>query len=292
MDRPRRSALYLPGSNARAIEKSKGLDCDVILFDLEDAVAPEAKDLARTQILESLTTRHENNGFGTKELVVRINAKATPWYARDLEAVAIAKPHAVLLPKVESAEQIEQLADDFTKAGGTEDVRFWCMMETPKGILHSESIASCTSRLECFVMGTSDLTQDMRALHTPLRLPMLTSLGLSLLAARAYGLTILDGVALDLSDELAFVDACDQGRELGFDGKTLIHPNQIGPCNLAFSPSDEELERARSIVTAYAEARAKGRGVVVLKGRLVEELHVREAQRILALHAVLEARVS
>ena len=224
--------------------------------------------------------------------MIRINSASTPWYVDDLQAAVEAKPHAVLLPKVESAEQVKRLADDFAKAGGPDDVRFWCMMETPKGVLHCDSVATSEPRLECFIMGTSDLTQDMRALHTALRLPMLTALGLCLLAARANGLTILDGVALDLSDEPGFVAACTQGRELGFDGKTLIHPKQIGPCNITFSPSKEEVVRAQSIVSAFSEARAAGRGVVVLNGRLVEELHVREAQRTLALHTALESRSS
>jgi citrate lyase subunit beta/citryl-CoA lyase len=290
MDRPRRSALYLPGSNARAIEKSKELDCDVIIFDIEDAVAPEAKSLARNQIRDALILHQKTNLFGNKELILRVNAPNTPWYKDDVLAAAAAKPHAVLLPKVESSDQVKRFIEDFGAANGSNDVRVWCMMETPKGILRCEPIASSSDRLDCFVMGTSDLTQELRAHHTTMRLPMLTSLGLCLLAARAFGLGILDGVNLDLTDDDRFVSSCVQGRELGFDGKTLIHPKQIGPCNRVFSPSPPEVERANAIVSAYADARAAGRGVVVLDGRLVEELHVREAQRIIALNGALKSQ--
>jgi citrate lyase subunit beta/citryl-CoA lyase len=293
MDRPRRSALYLPGANQRAIEKSRTLECDVVVFDLEDSVAPEAKALARDQVLRALTQDGGKSAFGNKEVVVRINASTTPWYEEDVRAVANAAPHAVLLPKVESTEQVQQLARDLTGHGPkglAGEVRIWCMMETPKGVLRSESIAGAHPQLECLVMGTSDLTQDMRALHTSLRLPMLTSLGLCLLAARAYGLSILDGVALDLNDEPGFIHACNQGRELGFDGKTLIHPSQIAPCNEAFSPSEDAVSRAKAVVDAFGQARADGRGVVVLDGKLVEELHVREAQRVISLHNALEQR--
>jgi citrate lyase subunit beta/citryl-CoA lyase len=188
---------------------------------------------------------------------------------------------------------VNQLANDLngnSHRGRADDMRIWCMMETPKGVLRSEGIAGAHPLLECLVMGTSDLTQDMRALHTSLRLPMLTSLGLCLLAARAHGLTVLDGVALDLNDEPGFVQACIQGRELGFDGKTLIHPKQIGPCNTVFSPGEEAVSRARAVVDAFGRARTEGRGVAVLDGRLVEELHVREARRVLALHEALAQR--
>jgi len=296
MVRLRRSALYLPCSNSRAIAKSRELDCDVVLFDLEDAVAPEAKAEARARVREALMERRSltqssnvetRAGGRDQELVVRINALNSEWYKEDLLAVAEAKPDGLLLPKVESAEQIRQLARDFANIGGSDDVRFWCMMETPKGILQCDSIAGAHPRLECLVMGTSDLTQDLHALHTSLRLPMLTSLGLCLLAARAHGLSILDGVALDLADDSAFADSCSQGRELGFDGKTLIHPKQIAVCNSTFSPSAAEVERARGVVDAFAAARSGGRGVVVHQGRLVEELHVREAERILATHLSL-----
>lgn len=290
MDRLRRSALYLPASNPRAIAKSKSLDCDVVLLDLEDAVAPDAKSLAREHILAALANAPSRAEFGERELVIRVNGPETQWYDDDLRATVEANPNAILLPKVDRAEQVRQLIADFARHGGSPDVRVWCMMETPKGILQADAIGQAHPKLECLVMGTSDLTQDMRALHTSLRLPMLTSLGLCLLAARAHGLSILDGVALDLADQSGFVAACTQGRELGFDGKTLIHPNQIGPCNAAFSPSEDAVERARRVLDAFAQARSAGKGVVVLEGRLVEELHVREAQRTLALHEALDSR--
>jgi citrate lyase subunit beta/citryl-CoA lyase len=186
---------------------------------------------------------------------------------------------------------VTKLADDLEAAGAPDSIRIWCMMETPKAILNSAMIAASHERLECLVLGTSDLTQDLHALHTALRLPMLTSLGLCLLAARANGLAILDGVALDLSDEAAFRAACLQGREMGFDGKTLVHPKQIVDCNEAFSPSAIDVTQAQNVVDAFSVARAAGQGVATLNGRLIEGLHVREAERVLALHKAISARI-
>ena len=284
--RPRRSALYVPGSNARALEKARELPADVLLFDLEDAVAPDAKEAARATVAAALAGRDR---YRPRELMVRVNGLDTPWGHADLVAFAAAGADAILLPKVESADAVRRARAVLGEAGARADLPIWCMMETPRGILRAEEIADAPG-VACLVMGTSDLTKDLHALHTGERLPMLVALGTCLLAARAAGIAILDGVHLDLADAEGFRAACRQGRELGFDGKTLIHPSQIGPANAAFGPDAAAVEQARRIVAAYAEARARGAGVAVLDGRLVELLHVREAERLLALAAAIEER--
>lgn len=277
--RPRRSVLYMPGSNARALDKAKTLPADALILDLEDAVAPEQKALAREQVCTAVTT----GGYGGRELIIRTNGLDTPWGKDDLVAAAKAGPDAVLLPKVESAAQV-QAAEALLKASGAPDkTAIWCMMETPKGILHAEEIASASKRLAVFVMGTSDLVKDLNAQHTPLRLPVITSLGLCLLAARAYGLSILDGVYLDLDDEAGFEAACKQGLELGFDGKTLIHPKTIDAANRIFAPSETEVARAHKIIAAFEQASKEGKAVVVVDGKLVENLHVEQAKKLAAL---------
>lgn len=284
--RPRRSALYMPGDNARALEKAKALPADVLLLDLEDSVAPDAKEAARAGVLAALAGRQ---GYGRRELVARVNGLETPWGRADLAALAGAGADAILLPKVESADAVRRARAVLAAAGAPEGLPIWCMIETPRGCLRAEEIADAPG-VGCLVMGTSDLAKDLHALHTGTRLPMLVALGSGLLAARAAGIAILDGVHLDLADEAGFAAACRQGRELGFDGKTLIHPRQIGPANAAFGPSDEEVGQARRVVEAYARARAAGAGVAVLDGRLVEALHVREAERLLALAAAIAER--
>lgn len=284
--RPRRSVLYMPGSNARALEKAKSLAADGLILDLEDAVAPDAKDLARDQVCGAV----RSGGYGPRELVVRINGLDTAWGAADLEAACAAGPDAVLVPKVESAAMVREVAERLDRHGAPEDTRIWCMMETPRGILHGEEIAAASPRIACLVMGTSDLAKDLHARHTALRLPMLTSLSICLLAARAEGLAILDGVHLDLADDEGFVAACEQGVELGFDGKTLIHPKQIEPCNRVFAPGPDEVDRARRIIAAFAEAEAEGKAVAVVDGALVENLHVAAARRLVALADAIAAR--
>lgn len=282
--RPRRSALYVPGTNERAIQKAGSLDQDVILFDLEDSVAPDEKSSARSQACGAVRTRTQGGQrFGAKELVIRVNGFGTPWYAEDLREAVAASPDAILLPKVEDPNQLLSAVREIEMLGALNDMALWAMVETPRGVLNVTSIAAAHERLTCLVMGTSDLTNDLRALHTPDRLPLLTSLGLCVLAARANHKSILDGVSLDLSNEAAFMNSCRQGRELGFDGKTLIHPRQIAGCNAAFSPTDDEIARAREVITAFDAARASGRGVTVVRGQLIEEMHVRDAKRTLAL---------
>ena len=277
--RPRRSVLYMPGSNPRALEKARSLPADGLIFDLEDAVAPGSKEAARDLVLDALG----QGGYGGREILVRVNGPATAWAKDDLAAAARSGAHGVLLPKVESAEQVQQADALLTAAGAPDDQAIWCMMETPRGILRAAEIAGSSPRLGGLVMGTSDLAKDLHAAHTKMRLPMLVSLGQCLLAARAYGLAILDGVHLDLEDEEGFAESCRQGLDLGFDGKTLIHPKTIGAANRIFAPAEAELAWAGKIIAAFQEARAKGAGVVVVDGKLVEQLHVEMAERTVAL---------
>jgi citrate lyase subunit beta/citryl-CoA lyase len=277
--RPRRSVLYMPGANARALEKSRTLPADALIFDLEDAVAPDTKLTARSQIIQAV----EAGGYGKREILIRTNGLNTPWGYDDLVAVAKAGADAVLLPKVESAEMVRQAESVLESHGAPSNLAIWCMMETPRGMLHAEEIADASPRLGGLVMGTSDLAKDLQAQHTAMRLPLITALGLCLLAARAARIAILDGVFLDLNDHEGFVDSCRQGAELGFDGKTLIHPKQLAAANEVFGPSEEELRLSRRIIDAYAAAEAEGKGVVVVDGKLIEKLHVDHAERVVAL---------
>jgi citrate lyase subunit beta/citryl-CoA lyase len=284
--RPRRSALYMPGSNARALEKARTLDADVLLLDLEDAVAPAAKAEARRLVLAALAA----GGFGRRELVLRVNGAGTPWGADDLAAAARSGADAVLLPKVESAEEVARAAGMLRAAGAPDGLALWAMIETPRGVLAAPAIAAASPRLACLVAGTSDLVKELRARHTAGRGEVLAALSLTVLAARAHGLGCLDGVHLDLADEAGFEAQCRQGRDLGFDGKTLIHPRTIAAANRAFSPDQAELTAARRILVAHAEAESFGQGVVVVDGRLVEALHVEAARRLLALAEAVAAR--
>lgn len=277
--RPRRSVLYMPGANARALEKSRSLPADALIFDLEDAVAPDAKLTARKQIMQAV----EAGGYGKREILIRTNGLNTPWGYDDLVAVAKAGADAVLLPKVESAEMVRQAESVLESHGAPSNLAIWCMMETPRGMLHAEEIADSSPRLGGLVMGTSDLAKDLQAQHTAMRLPLITALGLCLLAARAARIAILDGVFLDLNDQEGFIDSCRQGAELGFDGKTLIHPKQLEAANEVFGPSEEELRLSGRIIDAYAAAEAEGKGVVVVDGKLIEKLHVDHAERVVAL---------
>ncbi|MGB8328494.1 MAG: CoA ester lyase [Polyangiales bacterium] len=278
-DRPRRSVLYMPGANARALEKSRTLPADALIFDLEDAVAPDAKLTAREQVIRAV----EAGGYAKREIFIRTNGVNTPWGYDDLAAVAKVGPDAVLLPKVESAETVRQAEAVLATHGAPLRMAIWCMMETPRAMLHAEEIADASPRLGGLVMGTSDLAKDLQAQHTAMRLPLITALGMCILAARAARIAILDGVYLDLNDHEGFVDSCRQGAELGFDGKTLIHPKQLAAANEIFAPSDDEVRLSRQIIEAYAEAEAQGKGVVVVDGKLIEKLHVDHAKRVVAL---------
>jgi len=281
--RPRRSMLYMPGSNARALEKGRTLAADALILDLEDAVAPDAKETARRQSLEALA----EGGYGKREILVRTNGLDSEWGREDIAAMAKSGADAILLPKIESAEMVRQAEEIMADHGAPAGLAIWCMIETPLGVLHAEEIAWGSQRLGGFVMGTSDLAKDLHCLHTPGRLPFVTSLSLCILAARAHGLAILDGVHLDLADDEGFADSCRQGLEFGFDGKTLIHPKTIDKANEIFAPSADEIAWSERIIAAHDEASKQGKGVVVVDGKLVENLHVENAKRIVALAAMI-----
>ncbi len=283
--RPRRSMLYMPGSNARALEKARSLPADALILDLEDAVSPDAKVQARERIVATVS----QGGYGYREVIVRVNGLNTPWGRDDVAAIATCGADAVLFPKVEAPEQVLEAVAALDAAGAPAELPVWIMAETPRCMLRIDAICAASPRLAGIVMGTSDLAKELRARHTPGRLPFLTSLGLCVLAARAYGLDILDGVHLDLDDEAGLRAACEQGRDLGFDGKTLIHPKQIDPANEVFAPSQQEMETAEVLIAAWEEARVAGKGVVVVNGKLVENLHVEEAQRVLAVAEAIRA---
>lgn len=283
--RPRRSALYMPGSNARALEKARSLPADVLILDLEDAVAPDAKETARAQVVAAL----EAGGYGHREVLVRVNGLETPWGRADIEAVARTGADGLLMPKVEGAEHVRKTADLLAEAGAAEAMALWCMIETPLGVLKAEEIAVADRRLAGFAMGTADLAKDLHCAHTPDRLPFVASLGKVVLAARAFGLAALDGVHLDLSDDEGFAAQCRQGRDFGFDGKTLIHPKTIEAANRAFGPSESEVADAHAVIEAHERAMAAGAGVAVLDGKLVETLHVENARRLLTMAEMIAA---
>jgi citrate lyase subunit beta/citryl-CoA lyase len=280
--RPRRSMLYMPGSNARAIEKARELPADGVILDLEDAVAPDAKAQARELVVQAL----QKGGFGGREVLVRINGLDTAWWRDDL-AVAAAGPDALLLPKVATPEQLRELARHFVGVGAEARIRVWAMMETPLAMLNAREIAAAAldpaTRLAGFVMGTNDLAKETRARIVPGRAPMLPWLMACVAAARAYGLAILDGVYNELGDLEGFSAECRQARDLGFDGKTLIHPQQIAPCNAAFSPAPEEVAWARKIIAAFDLPENAGKGVIQIEGRMVERLHAEMARQVVAI---------
>jgi citrate lyase subunit beta/citryl-CoA lyase len=275
--RPRRSVLYMPGSNARALEKARSIAADALILDLEDAVAPDAKDVARAQVCDVVAAR----GFGKREVIVRINALSTPWGEADLAAANAAKPDAILVPKVSTPRDLEIDLD----AG----IALWAMIETPLAILNIAALAGAGGRLACFVMGTNDLVKELRGQHTAGRANLSAALGLSVAAARAHGLCAIDGVFNDIQDADGFADQCRQGRSFGFDGKTLIHPSQVEPCNAVFAPSAEEVAAARQVIAAFDLPENKGKGAIKLDGRMVELLHAEIAHRTVALADAIEA---
>lgn len=279
--RPRRSALYMPASNARALEKAKTLPADTIIFDLEDAVAPDAKDTARQQAMDAVA----GGGYGARELVVRVNGIDTDWGADDMRAAGQTMPDAVLLPKVENSDRLRTACNMLPEA-----LSVWCMIETPRGVLNANALAAVHGRIDCLVAGTSDLAADLNIRPGARREPLWQALSMIVLAARAQGLTALDGVHLDLEDDEGFAAMCEQGRDFGFDGKTLIHPRQIEPANRFFSPDDGDIEEAQVIVDAFEQAEREGKGMVVVNGRLIEHLHVAESRRLLALADAIAAR--
>jgi citrate lyase subunit beta/citryl-CoA lyase len=288
--RPRRSLLYMPGSNARAIEKARTLPADAIILDLEDSVAPEAKETARSQVVEAVGA----GGFGAREVFVRVNGLDTPWCVDDLAAVCAAAPDAILVPKIATADQLEQIGKRLLDMRTDQRTRVWAMIETPFAVLNAREVAAAAldseTRFTGFVLGTNDLAKDTGARIVPGRLPMLPWLSLCIAAARAYGLLVIDGVYNDLGDADGFARECAQARDLGFDGKTLIHPNQIGPCNAAFSPSEEEVAQARRVIAAFDLPENRDKGVVQLDGRMVERLHADMARRTVAIADAIAER--
>ena len=276
-NRPYRSVLYIPGSKARALDKVPTLAADAIIFDLEDAVAPDEKAAAR----QTLTAWLAAQSFAPRAGMVRINALDTEWGRADLEAISVARPEAVLLPKVNSAADIETLAALLDARAEFADTRIWAMMETPLGILNAAQIAMAP-RMEGFIMGTNDLAKDLNCRTRPDRLPMITALSHCLLAARAAGIVAVDGVYNSFRDEAGLEAECIQGRDLGFDGKTLIHPAQLEIANRCFAPSAAELDLARRQIAAFDAAIAEGLGVAVVDGKIVENLHIESARALLA----------
>ncbi len=286
--RPRRSLLYMPGSNARAMEKARELPADGVILDLEDAVAPDAKAKARELIIAAL----KQGGFGRREVIVRINGLDTPWWQDDL-AVAAAVPDAILVPKVSGPQQLREVAKHLVGVRAEATIGIWAMMETPLAMLNAREIAAAArddgSRLAGFVMGTNDLAKDTRAGLLPGRAPMLPWLMTCIAAARAYGIDIVDGVYNELGNAEGFAAECRQARDLGFDGKTLIHPQQIGPCNEAFSPAADEVAWARKIIAAFELPENASKGVIQVDGRMVERLHAEMAQRTVAIADAIAA---
>ena len=283
--RPRRSVLYMPSSNERALEKAKSIACDGIIFDLEDAVAPDAKVQSRGKAAAAVA----DPAYGKRERILRVNGMDTQWHDDDMRAASEAAPDAILVPKVSSAEEVQRLVAAMDRYGAPAQTLLWAMVETPVAMLHCEEIAKASDRLDCLVMGTNDLAKELFAEHVPGRGPLLTGLGLCLLAARAAGISIIDGVYNNVKDAEGFEAECQQGRQMGFDGKTLIHPGQVDPCNAAFAPSEAAVEEARAILVAWDEALAQGRGVATVNGRMIENLHVETAKRNLQMHEAIRA---
>jgi citrate lyase subunit beta/citryl-CoA lyase len=283
--RPRRSVLYMPGANERALEKAQTIPADALILDLEDAVSPDAKEEARERVCAAASS----GSYGRREVTIRANGIGTQWHDADLKAIAAAGPSAVVVPKINSAADVNAIERALEAGGAPDRTRIWAMLETPVAVLHAEEICGASERLAVLVMGTNDLVKELRAARVPGRHPLLGGLGLSVLAARAHNKVILDGVYNDIKDEAGFAAECRQGREMGFDGKTLIHPSQVEPCNAAFAPTADEVEGANRIIAAFEEAEADGRGVVTVDGRMIESLHVEEARRTLAIAEAIAA---
>jgi citrate lyase subunit beta / citryl-CoA lyase len=281
--RPRRSVLYLPASNERALEKAKTIPCDAVILDLEDAVAPDAKPAAR----DAACAAAAGGDYGHREVTIRVNGAATEWHRDDLAAACAAGPDAIVVPKVSSAEAVLELVAAMVSYDAPQRTSLWAMVETPAAMLHAEEIASASDRLTVLVMGTNDLAKELYAEHVPGRQPLLPGLGLALLAARATGRVILDGVYNDVGDTDGFLAECRQGREMGFDGKTLIHPAQVEGANAAFAPSEDAVEEARGILTAWEAG--GGSGVVTYRDRMIEHLHVAAARRTLTTHEAIRS---
>lgn len=288
--RPRRSVLYMPGSNARALEKAKTLSTDAVILDLEDSVAPDAKIVAREQVMAVAAA----GGFGSREVIIRVNGLSGPWGMADLEAAAAVAPDAVLIPKVSKPEDVFEAVAVLDRLGAPESVKVWAMFETPLAVLNAAAIAGTAAtkegrRLTCFILGTNDLAKETRARFTPGRPAFLPWLATALAAGRAFGLDVIDGVYNNLSDAEGFVAECEQGRDMGMDGKTLIHPNQLEVANRVFSPTEAEVAQAEKILAAFALPENASKGVISLDGRMVERLHAEMAERVVAIARAIAA---
>ncbi|MEM7506862.1 MAG: CoA ester lyase [Pseudomonadota bacterium] len=283
--KPRRSVLYMPGSNARALQKAADLPTDAVILDLEDAVAPGEKATARNLVAEAV----QSGRYGRREVAVRVNGLDTEWGLEDLAAAVACAPDAILIPKVEDAEQMRDIDRRIVDLGGSTEIALWAMMETPLGVLNAAEIAASTARLRVMILGTNDLVNELQGSHTTDRQPVITALGLCLLAARAHGLAVVDGVYNAFRDDRGLRAACEQGKAMGMDGKTLIHPSQIAITNEIFAPDQSELEEAKRYVAAFEEAEAAGQGVAVVDGKIVENLHVENARRLLQMSDAIAA---
>jgi len=282
--RPRRSVLYMPSTNERALEKARTLPVDALILDLEDAVGPDHKEAAR----EKACAAAASGAYGEREVTIRVNGTGTRWHDEDLAAACAAGPAGIVVPKVDGADEVRALVAAMERHGAPDHTRLWAMVETPQAVLAVGEIASASPRLAVLVMGTNDLVKELGARHVPGREPLLTSLALTLLAARSAGIAVLDGVFNDVSDPEGFEAECRQGRDLGFDGKTLIHPAQVAPCNQVFAPSQDEVDEAREMLAAWEAA--DGAGVVVHRGRMVENLHVDIARKVIATDEAIRNR--
>jgi citrate lyase subunit beta / citryl-CoA lyase len=284
--RPRRSVLYMPGANERALEKAKTLPADALILDLEDAVAPDAKEEARDRVCAAAASGE----YGHREVTIRANGIGTQWHDADVTAIATSGAAAIVIPKVNTADDVRAVEAALVAAGAPDDLAIWAMIETPQAIFNAREIATASDRLTGFVMGTNDLVKELQAQFVPGRAPLQASLSMAVLAARAAGIVVLDGVFNDLEDADGFVAECEQGRALGMDGKTLIHPKQVEPCNQVFAPSEDEVAHAREVIAAFEQATAEGRGVVTVNGRMIENLHVEQSRRIVAQADSIAAR--
>lgn len=288
--RPRRSVLYIPGDNDRALEKSRSLAADSIIIDLEDSVAPGNKEAARDRAIAAI----RQADFGTREIILRVNPLETPWGMADLHAALAASPHAILVPKVSHPGDIIGTAKIVKAAEAPPSIRLWAMIETPMGVINARDIAACApdpdNRLSCFVLGTNDLLKESRARASNNRFAVVPWLAMTLVAARAYGLDVIDGVYNDFRDDAGFRAECEHGRTLGMDGKTLIHPSQVVPCNEVFSPTDEEVAWANKIIHNFEQPENARKGVITVDGKMVERLHLVMARRVAAIARAINSR--
>lgn len=288
--RPRRSVLYIPGDNARALDKARSLAADSIIIDLEDSVAPTNKEAARAGALAAI----REGGYGSREIILRVNPIETPWGMADLHAAVGAAPDAILVPKVSQPGDIIGTAKVLKAVEAAPSIRLWAMIETPLGIINSREIAACgpdpENRLACFVLGTNDLLKESRARSSNQRFAVVPWLAMTLVAARAYGLDVIDGVYNDFKDDSGFRSECEHGRTLGMDGKTLIHPSQVAPCNEVFSPTEDEVSWAHKIISAFEDPENARKGVITVEGKMVERLHLVMAKRVAAIAGAINAR--